>query len=402
MQRRALIVAGSAGPHETAASVLGRFGLNDIEDSPNVDSAIDALRREHYDLIIIPLQDITQLQLAAMDREIRRGRFTFVIGTAPKSDPELILRAMRAGIHEFLVYPPDPTELAGAVDRLMRRNPSDGKRGEVYAIFNSKGGLGTTTIAVNLASAFASNNPQSRVALVDLVVEGGDVRVFLNLKPAYHLGDLIEKLDRVDADLLYSLLTPREGGVWVLPGPDSPEFDDLLDSQTITTMIEHLRSHFAFTVLDCEHHMSERTVAALDQADRILLVTQLTVPALRSVQRTLALFRRLGYPDEKMCVVVNRYHAARRARSGEVLSLKDASDVLKFPISFTLPNDYRTATQALNLGVPVGEVGEPSKLATDFRQLAAKLGGSEPVEEPDTQHGAGATVRRLFGRRKGA
>jgi pilus assembly protein CpaE len=286
-----LIVAGAAGPHEAAANILGRFGLNDIEDSPNVDQAIEALRRVHYDLIILPLQDITQLQLAALDREIRRGRFTFIIGTAPKSDPDLILRAMRAGIHEFLVYPPDPTELAAAVDRLMRRNPSDGKRGEVYAVFNSKGGLGTTTIAVNLAAAFARNNPQARVALVDLVVEGGDVRVFLNLRPAYHLGDLIEKLDRVDADLLYSLLTPREGGVWVLPGPDSPEFDDLLDSQTITTMIEHLRSHFAFTVLDCEHHMSERTVSALDLADRILLVTQLTVPALRSVQRSLSLFR---------------------------------------------------------------------------------------------------------------
>ena len=403
MQRRALIVAGAAGAHETVANTLGRFGINEIVDSPTIDMAIETLKREHYDLIVLPLQEITQLHLAALDREIRRGRFTFVIGTAPRSDPDLILRALRAGIHEFLVYPPEPTEFAAAVDRLMRRNPRESKRGEVYALFNSKGGLGTTTIAVNLAAAFARNNPQARVALVDLVVEGGDVRVFLNLRPAYHLGDLIEKLDRVDADLLYSLLTPREGGVWVLPGPDSPEFDDLLDSQTITTMIEHLRSHFAFTVLDCEHHMSERTVAALDQADRILLVTQLTIPALRSVQRSLALFRRLGYPDEKMCVIVNRYHAARRARSGEVLSLKDATDVLKFPIAFTLPNDYRIATQALNLGVPVGEVGEESQLATDFRQLAAKLGGSEPIaEEPLSQNSTSAKLGRLFGRRKGA
>jgi Flp pilus assembly CpaE family ATPase len=86
-----------------------------------------------------------------------------------------------------------------------------------------------------------------------------------------------------------------------------------------------------------------------------------------------------------------------------VLSLKDAADVLKFPISFTLPNDYRIATQALNLGVPVGEVGEESKLATDFRQLAAKLGGLEPVIESATgQSTASSTLGRLFGRRKGA
>ena len=132
---------------------------------------------------------------------------------------------------------------------------------------------------------------------MDLVVAGGDVRILLDLKPVYDMGDLVEKLDRIDSDLLHSLLTPSVGGVWALPSPDDAELDTVLDSNAVSAVIEHLKGDFAFTVLDCEHHLSERTLAALDAADRVVIVTELNVPALRSAQRTLALCRRLGLPQ---------------------------------------------------------------------------------------------------------
>src|SRR5690606_14323465 len=115
------------------------------------------LRAEHFDLLIVPLLDMDAVQLGSIDREARRGRAQFVIGTAPKPDPDLILRAMRSGIHEFVLLPPDANEFATAVGRLMRRQQGEAQRGSVFAVYSGKGGLGNTTAAVNLAHALAAN-----------------------------------------------------------------------------------------------------------------------------------------------------------------------------------------------------------------------------------------------------
>jgi len=184
------------------------------------------------------------------------------------------------------------------------------------------------------------------VALADFVMGGGDVRVLLNLKPAYDVGDLAVKMDRVDEELLFSVLSTTTGGVWVLPASENEEVSDLLDATAAASILNHLRAHFS-VVVDCEHHMSDRTLAAFDAADRIVFVTQLIVPALRSTKRSLELCERLGYPDSKLFVVVNRHH------SGDVLSLNDAKDVLGREVFWTIPNDYRAFADALTRGRPV-------------------------------------------------
>ena len=279
----------------------------------------------------------------------------------------------------------------------MRRTQTATENGDVIAVYSSKGGLGVSTVAANLAYGFAKNHPGARPALADLVIGAGDVRVLLNLDPPYDLGDLIAKIDRVDADLVNSLLTPTRGGVWVLPAPDAPESDEQVDANTITTVIQHLRSNFLFTVLDCEHQLNDRTLAALDAADRLVLVTHLSVAALRSTQRTVNLCRRLGYPNEKICIVVNRF------QSGEVLSPADAEDVLKAEIFFKLPNDYRVASGALTNGLPIAEFEAGSKLSWAYTQLATKLGGGQVAKTNGTPHqnGAGGSrLKNLFARKR--
>jgi len=397
MAREALLVGRAAGPDEQANEVLARFGFTRINHLETVAQAIDQLRQKHVDLVILPLDGVADLQLATLEREIRRERYTAVIGTAPKQEPDVMLRAMRAGIQEFLVSPPDPKDLAAAVDRLMRRTQSSTENGDVIAVYSSKGGLGVSTVAANLAYGFAKNHPGARPALADLVVGSGDVRVLLNLDPPYDLGDLVAKIDRIDADLLNSLLTPTRGGVWVLPAPDAPEADEQIDANTITTVIQHLRSNFLFTVLDCEHQLNDRTLAALDAADRLVLMTHLSVAALRSTQRTVNLCRRLGYPNDKICIVVNRW------QSGEVLSPADAEDVLKAEIFFKLPNDYRVASGALTNGLPIAEFEPGSKLAWAYTQLAAKLGGGDLPKTNGAPHqnGAGGSrLKNLFARKR--
>jgi pilus assembly protein CpaE len=371
-QRKALIIGEAVGDHDKAVDVLARFGFKVIEESPTLSAATMSLRNDHYDLVIVPIDRLSSVEMALLEREIRREQ-AMLIGTAPKADPDLILRGMRAGVQEFLVSPPAQTDFAAAIDRLVRRTTTETQRGLVTAVYSSKGGLGTSTVALNLAYAYARNHPDRRVALADFVIASGDVRVMLDLKPAYDIGDLVMKVDRVDEELLFAVLTATAGGVWVLPASEKEEVGDMLDSTASASILNHLRAHFN-VVVDCEHHMSDRTLAAFDAADRIVLVTQLPVPALRATKRSLELCERLGYPDSKMFVVVNRFH------SGDVVTPADAKDVLGRDIFWKIPNDYRAFSDALTRGRPITDRDAHSPLAKAFVQLAAKLGGTSESE----------------------
>ncbi len=245
------------------------------------------------------------------------------------------------------------------------------KAGTAIAVYSGKGGVGVTTIAVNLAHALAEGKPEDGVAVADLVAGSGDVRVHLNLTPAYDRSDLLHKLDRMDSDLLRSTLTELDGGLWALPGTDAAELNGVLDGHATEVIVEQMKQDFSFSVLDCEHHLGEGTVAALEAASRILVVTDLSVAALRSTQRTLLIGRRLGFDDDKVAVVINRHQSG-----GEVLSAVDAQDALKREIFWKFPNDYRTASAALTKGVPILKHEASSKLAASYRQLAEKLGGA--------------------------
>lgn len=370
MDRTALFVGQAANPVDVANEVLGRFGFRSAESVPTLAAAAARLRSEHFDLVVLSLEGVGPVEMTLIEREIRQTA-SFIIGTAPGANPEMILSALRAGVHEFTPSPLDPKEFAVCVDRLARRMKAPAREaGTAIAIYSAKGGLGTTTVAVNLAAAIARQHPTRRVALADYVVVGGDVRVVLDLKPAYDVGDLVMKVDRIDGDLLFSLLTQGPGGIWTLPSSDNPEVLELIDANAAATIMSQLRTHFGYLVVDTEHYLSERTLAALDAADRIVLVTQLSVPALRSAQRTLQLFDRLGYPQQKVMVIVNR------ADAESPLSVRDAESVLGREIVWRLPNDFRACAEATTKGVPVIDYEPNSSLSRSYINLAAKLTGS--------------------------
>lgn len=390
MHRKVLIVEGAAPLDDATTGVMQRFDFLPPLTTPTVAAAASRMRDEHFDLVIIPLDGTDQVDLAALERETRRAGNINVIGTAQQADSSLILRALRSGVHEFLVYPPDTRELTAAVDRLTRRTASDRRpAGSVFTVYSGKGGMGTSTVAVNLAASMSRARPDTRVAVADFVVSSGDVGLLLDLQPAYNIGDLVGK-EHVDAELLYSLLTFASDGLYVLPSSERPETSDDVDAGVASTILGHLRANFGYTVVDAEHHLSERTLAALDAADRILLVTQLNVPALRNMQRTVELCRRLGYSDEKLCVIVNRVN------SGDVVTVSDAAKVLDLPVYHRLPNDYLNTAAALTRGLPISEQAPGSPLAKGYEALAAKLAGTTANTSSNGQRPAGK-LSRLFG-----
>jgi pilus assembly protein CpaE len=393
MSRQALVVSDAGGSDQTLEQTLQRYGYTRIVQAGTMADALRILEEQHIDLLLVPVDAVDEMELAALDRLNRRDRHMGIIATGTRAEPELMLRAMRAGIQEFLVRPLAVTDLTAAVERVYRRTSSTVVGGQVYAAFGAKGGVGTSTTAVNLAYAFTQAHPEAHVAVADLAMPGGDVRLLLNVRPAYDLGDIAEKVDRVDADLMHSVMVPATDGLWVLSAPERPEAEEVVDANVAATVVKQLRALFNYSVLDCEHNLNDRTLAALDASDRIILLTELKVPALRAAQRTLGVFRRLGYPNEKLGVVVNRF------QSGDVVTPAEAADVLKADIYFRLPNDYKTCSQASTDGVPVGSAFAETKLAAAYVQLAQKLSGADLADRAGT-NGSRLKLRTLFSRKR--
>ncbi|MEO7966371.1 MAG: AAA family ATPase [Gemmatimonadaceae bacterium] len=396
MARVALAVGDAVGSDEDINAALGRFGYDKLERVSDVAVALERLGAQHVELVFVALDVLDESTMARLDRATRLERHTSIIGTATTPDPDLMLRAMRSGIQEFLVRPLANADLSASLERLSRRTTAATVSGQVIATFSAKGGVGNSTVAVNLADALARLHPQGRVALVDLVVTGGEARLLLNVNPDYDLSYVAERPEQIDRELLNSVLVPAVDGVWLLAAPDRPDAEDIVDATVINAVLQQLRQTYNYTVLDCERVMNDRTLAALDAADRIVLTTQLNVSSMRSTQRSLAIFRRLGYPNEKLCVVVNRF------QSGEVITPADASEVLKSEIFFKLPNDYKVASDAVTRGVPVSTADPSSKLTWGFNQLAQKLTGTAGHEGNGAKsNGQTSRLRSLFNRKKG-
>ncbi len=397
MSRQALLIGALMEDDLVLERSLTRFGYGTPLHAETLAAAIERYGRFALDLLVLPLDAVDDASLAAIDRTVWREHELHVIATGPAADPRLMLRAMRSGIQEFLVRPIVEAECSSAIERLHRRTDLGDSKGQVFALYSAKGGVGVSTVAVNLASTLATLHPASRVAVADIGVPGGDASILLDLRPAYNLSDIARKIDRLDDELLNSVLTPAGEGLWMLAASERPEDSEGIDAKVISSVISQLRNAFAFTVLDCEHQINERTLAALDGADRILLLTELQVPAMRSTQRTLGMFRRLGYPDGKIAIVINRY------RSGDVVSISEAAEVFKEEIFFKLPNEYKVVSEAGTAGVPV-EVKDPnSPLSFAFRQLAQKLsGGTMPFTAPTqaSTNGSRSRIRDLFTRKR--
>ena len=395
MSRKAIVVAHNGAVDPTLEQVLQRHGYARVVH-PALTHALAALEQNPADLLVLPMDDVEEGQLAVLDRLNRREKRMGVIATGEAADTSMIMRAMRAGIQEFLFRPVVESELVAAMERLSRRTTSTVTDGQVFAVFGSKGGVGTSTVAVNLSHALMQSHADTRVAVADFAVPGGDIRLLLNVRPPYDLGDIAGKIERMDTDLLHSVMVPSTDRLWVLAAPERPEADEEVDASVAASVVKQMKSSFNYTVLDCEHRLNDRSLAAMDAADRILLLTELKVPALRAAQRMIGVFRRLGYPNDKLGVVVNRY------QSEDVVSPSEAAEVLKTEIFFRLPNDYLTCSRAATEGVPVGAHAPQSKLAASYRQLAQRLSGMGEGEV-HTRVGANGqrmTLKTIFQRKR--
>lgn len=395
MRQCVLIEGAFDSPDPLVASML-RAGFAPPMRCTSLAQALVAVAAQRIDLLILPVAAISGAERHTLENVLRDSPSLAAIGTAPEASAEVVLDTMRAGVAEFLLTRAGPDEFNGAIARLERRWAMAPVRGSVTAIFCPKGGQGATSLAVNLAHAISRRKPK-RVAVVDLVVGMGDVALQLDLKPDYDIGELAHKIDRLDRDLLQSVAIDGPDGLAVLAATDRLDLAPILTGNVVAALLSQCRQVYEHTIVDCEHAFEARSLAALDAADRILLLAQLQVSSLVVAKRTLHIFRELGYDDDKVQVVINR------EGSTNLVTPAEAQKVLGRPIDGRIPNDFAVASEAQAQGVPFLRHASGSALAKSYDALATRYAGPAASRSTFPQSGGHASTNgaakkgRLFG-----
>jgi pilus assembly protein CpaE len=329
------------------------------------------------DLLIVEVDgDATSTSaVTAIEQLARKLPETAIFAMGYGVSAELVIRVLRAGALEFLRRPVERADLVAVLEKLARFRGSASQRnpGRVTSVFAAKGGLGATTLAINLGVVMAERG-HGKTLLVELNTRQSDIVTFLDLRPRYSIHDVVENLGRMDESLLRGLLTRHASGLWTVPSPTRPERGQFSPEQ-VNGAMEFLRSHFDHVLMDLRHDLDPGTVVALEASDVILFVTSLDVAALRSGAAALAAFRHLGLDTKKIRVIV------MREGTGDDVTLKHARNTLGLPIHWRTPSDYKTVVASINAGKPVVSVSPRAKISKNLRELAETLGGDARTAE---------------------
>ena len=337
-----------------------------IGQAGNGEQAIEMAKEHRPDIVLmdINMPGVDGISASKAISQAVPSAQTIIMSVQSESD--YIRKAMLAGARDFLMKPFSGDEISVAIRRVHETRPkitaaspvqpghaataaaavpADVRTCNTVAVFSPKGGSGCTTIAINVAVSLAQQGKNT--LLIDGSLQFGDVAVMLNLRPVSTIADLTDRLTEVDADLLTSVVLTHESGVKVLAAPPRPEMAELVEVEEVLQLIEYLKQLYEYIVIDTSSNLNDMTLALLDVADRILLVTQQSVPSLKNVSRFFDITEELDYRPDKIKLVINR------ASSKVGVPIKTISDTLKRPVVATIPVDDALVSTSVDQGTPL-------------------------------------------------
>lgn len=337
------------------------------------------------------------LQLVAQLRETAPKCNILVVSSS--TDGNVILRAMRAGAREFLTQPVRIEDLVAALERIshqfLGRGDAKQSGSTVIAVAGATGGVGTTSLAVNLG-CYLAQEPSRSVALIDLDLCLGDADVFLDTIPDYTLLDVAQNVTRLDFTLLKRSLTKHASGLFLLPRPVQLEDVNHITAEDLNRAMGLLKATFTHLIVDLSKSYTAMDRVAMNLCTHLLLVTQLDLPCLRNVVRLMTSFNEIDGLADKVKIVVNRVGLD----NGQI-SLKKAQDTIGREIYWQVPNEYQAMVQARNNGVPLLEHAPRSNVAQSIQLLAESLTGDSKLDPAAKNKRLGGLLS-LWGGKKGA
>ncbi len=303
-------------------------------------------------------------------RRIRPATRLIAVSSAPAPSQQLLLEAMRGGVQDFL---PKPISMVVLKDMLSRFVEELGREerspvNKLIVVMGSKGGVGATTVAVNLGvqlSVFA----RKRVVLLDFARPLGNVHLLLDLQAKFGVRDAVDNLDRLDSHFFAGLLSQHKTKLEVLTGATQPEEWQTIAVPQLERVVNVAQNNFDMVLLDMGSQFSIEWSPILKMARMILIVAEANVTSLWTLQRRLVALSGLGIEPDRAKIVVNRWH------KGDEEILKRIQRGLSRPAFAYIPNDFRKASASINLGVPLLENGNNNGISLRYRQIAAQIAG---------------------------
>lgn len=353
---------------EILKSYLEELGFSDkIKLFADYNEGLREIKENPENIIVfIDITDYSEESFAAIE-EVKLFTSKIVI-TSSDYSTNSIVRAMRLGAKEFLPKPVLKEDLQRILSVFLQHGEEqDDTASKIITIYSNKGGIGKTTIAVNLALELAKTT-KDKVALVDLNLQLGDISTFLNLNPAFDVSYVIKNLiDKKDETLLKAFEKYKDTSMYVLADPSYIEQSESITPQQITELFKALKRVFPYIIVDMSSNIDPNSLKILDLSDWIMFTTIVNIPAIRNSQRCLNLFKSRRYPSDKVKIIINRY------MENDEIKVEDIETTLGEKIYWKIPNNYFSIMDSINKGVTVSEINSNSNIANSFRDLASKV-----------------------------
>ena len=401
---RVLIVDDTLETRDHLAKLLGFE--SDVEVVGAASSGAEAIAQAAKLLPDVILMDINMPDMdgiTATERLSSQVPTAGVVMMSVQGEADYLRRSMLAGAREFLVKPFSSDELTASIRQVYSREKEEAGRavvtaavrnaksaelGTVVAVFSPKGGVGRTTIAVNLA-VIAATGLNKKVVLVDGSFQFGDVAVLLNLNPKdKSMFELVSNLEAGgDTDAVDTYTVTHSSGIRVILAPPSPEMADAITSAGVKRVVEALRQRYELIVIDCAAWFNDTTLGILDLADIVLVVLTLEITSIKNIRLFLEVAEKLGYED-KIRLVLNRADTTLGIR------VADVEHSIGRKVDHTIVSDGRAVVYALNRGVPFVLSNREAQVSQDVLRLATAVTGNRQSGEDD--HKATQKGKSLF------
>lgn len=313
---------------------------------------------------------------------LNTGKLHEIFLTSEKTDPEMLMQAIRMGVKEFFPQPIKRSDVEQALIRFKERRAYTApvihqKSGTLISVVGSKGGVGTTTISVNLAVTLAEEKNKRSVAILDMNTLFGEIPLFLDISPKYHWGEITKNIKRLDDTFLMNVLSNHSSGVHVLPSPGYLNGHQAPTPDIMERLLGLMKRMFDYVIIDCGQSTDETALKTIQMSDEVLLISVLSLPCLANTNKLLRSFIDLGYVrKERIKVVMNRY-----LKKSEI-TLQDAKKGIGHDMFWIIPNDYGTTMSAINNGKPLSNIAPRSKIVKSYKEMAAIM---FPGEKDDSK-----------------
>lgn len=330
------------------------------------------------DLVFLDLARDTDAYFVFASLLRRAHPATKLIACSATSPPshQLLLEAMRSGVQDFMAKPISVEALKDILTRVSgdldtTDLPSSNK---LIVVMGSKGGVGATTVAVNLGVQLATF-AHKRVVILDFARPLGNVHLLLDLHPRFGVRDAVENLNRLDSHFFSGLLTQHKTKLEILGGTAQPEEWQAIHVPLLERVVNVAQNNFDVVLLDMGSQFSSEWSPILRTSRMVMIVAEANVPALWTLDRRLLALSGFGMEPDRARIIINRWH------KGDEDVLRSIEKSVNRPIFACIPNDFRKASEAVNLGTPLQQ-NHNNLLSNRYRQIAAQLAGMDATLAP--------------------